>query len=144
MGIVDNYENIRNISVLIVGVGGVGSVAAEMLTRCGVGKLLLFDYDKVELANMNRLFFRPDQAGMSKVDASKATLVDINPDVQFECYNYNITTVDNYAHFKNRISCGCKCFSSFSLLNICLVLCLCVCVSVCLCVCVSVFLSLCL
>jgi hypothetical protein len=33
-----------------------------MLTRCGVGKLLLFDYDKVELANMNRLFFRPDQA----------------------------------------------------------------------------------
>jgi ubiquitin-like modifier-activating enzyme 5 len=34
--------------------GGVGSVAAEMLTRCGVGKLLLFDYDKVEIANMNR------------------------------------------------------------------------------------------
>lgn len=30
------------------------SVAAEMLTRCGIGKLLLFDYDTVELANMNR------------------------------------------------------------------------------------------
>jgi len=38
-----------------------GSVAAEMLTRCGIGKLILFDYDKVELANMNRLFFKPDQ-----------------------------------------------------------------------------------
>lgn len=38
-----------------------GSVAAEMLTRCGIGRLLLYDYDKVELANMNRLFFRPDQ-----------------------------------------------------------------------------------
>ena len=38
----------------VVGIGGVGSVAAEMLTRCGIGKLLLFDYDKVELANMNR------------------------------------------------------------------------------------------
>lgn len=38
----------------IIGLGGVGSVAAEMLTRCGIGKLLLFDYDKVELANMNR------------------------------------------------------------------------------------------
>lgn len=37
------------------------SVAAEMLTRCGVGKLLLFDYDKVELANMNRLFYQPHQ-----------------------------------------------------------------------------------
>jgi ubiquitin-like modifier-activating enzyme 5 len=32
-----------------------------MLTRCGIGRLLLYDYDKVELANMNRLFFRPDQ-----------------------------------------------------------------------------------
>ena len=38
--------------------GGVGSVTAEMLTRCGIGKLILFDYDKVELANMNRLFFQ--------------------------------------------------------------------------------------
>ena len=47
MGIVDNYERIRDFSVVIVGVGGVGSVAAEMLTRCGIGKLLLFDYDKV-------------------------------------------------------------------------------------------------
>jgi ubiquitin-like modifier-activating enzyme 5 len=40
--------------------GGVGSVAAEMLTRCGIGRLLLYDYDTVELANMNRLFFRPE------------------------------------------------------------------------------------
>lgn len=50
--------------------GGVGSVAAEMLTRCGVGRLLLFDYDSVELANMNRLFFRPEQCGMTKTDAA--------------------------------------------------------------------------
>lgn len=56
-----NYETIREYAVAIVGLGGVGSVAAEMLTRCGIGKLLLFDYDKVELANMNRLFFTPDQ-----------------------------------------------------------------------------------
>lgn len=42
------------------GMGGVGSVAAEMLTRCGIGRLLLYDYDTVELANMNRLFFRPE------------------------------------------------------------------------------------
>ena len=47
------------------GIGGVGSVAAEMLTRCGIGRLLLYDYDKVELANMNRLFFRPEQVTIS-------------------------------------------------------------------------------
>ena len=37
---------------------------------------------QVELANMNRLFFRPDQAGMTKTDAAAATLHDINPDVE--------------------------------------------------------------
>lgn len=39
MGIVNNYEDIRQKTVAIVGVGGVGSVAAEMLTRCGIGKV---------------------------------------------------------------------------------------------------------
>ena len=49
-------------------------VTAEMLTRCGIGKLILFDYDKVEMANMNRLFFQPHQSGQSKVDAAVQTL----------------------------------------------------------------------
>ncbi|XP_072047406.1 ubiquitin-like modifier-activating enzyme 5 [Amphiura filiformis] len=106
MGIVDNYERIRDFTIAVVGVGGVGSVTAEMLTRCGIGKLLLFDYDKVELANMNRLFFQPHQAGMSKVEAAERTLREINPDVKFETHNYNITTVDNFQHFMDRISKG--------------------------------------
>ncbi|RMC05287.1 hypothetical protein DUI87_18474 [Hirundo rustica rustica] len=106
MGIVKDYEKIRTFTVAVVGVGGVGSVTAEMLTRCGIGKLLLFDYDKVELANMNRLFFQPHQAGLSKVQAAEHTLRDINPDVQFEVHNYNITTLDNFEHFMDRISNG--------------------------------------
>lgn len=106
MGIVSDYEKIRTYAVAIVGVGGVGSVTAEMLTRCGIGKLLLFDYDKVELANMNRLFFQPYQAGLSKVHAAEHTLRNINPDVLFEVHNYNITTVEHFEHFMNRISNG--------------------------------------
>ncbi|KAL4217529.1 Ubiquitin-like modifier-activating enzyme 5 [Mactra antiquata] len=106
MGIVDNYEKIRDYTVAVVGVGGVGSVTAEMLTRCGIGKLLLFDYDKVELANMNRLFYQPHQAGLSKVEAAERTLKEINPDVIFETYNYNITTMDNFNHFMKRITEG--------------------------------------
>ncbi|XP_023275810.1 ubiquitin-like modifier-activating enzyme 5 [Seriola lalandi dorsalis] len=106
MGIVDDYEKIRTYTVAVVGVGGVGSVTAEMLTRCGIGKLLLFDYDKVELANMNRLFFQPHQAGLSKVEAAEHTLRNINPDVSFETHNYNITTMDNFTHFMDRISRG--------------------------------------
>ncbi|XP_070784234.1 ubiquitin-like modifier-activating enzyme 5 isoform X1 [Enoplosus armatus] len=106
MGIVDDYEKIRTFTVAVVGVGGVGSVTAEMLTRCGIGKLLLFDYDKVELANMNRLFFQPHQAGLSKVEAAEHTLRSINPDVSFETHNYNITTMENFTHFMERISHG--------------------------------------
>ncbi|KAH8325321.1 hypothetical protein KR067_009197 [Drosophila pandora] len=99
MNIVKEYERIRDKAVAVVGVGGVGSVTADMLTRCGIGKLILFDYDKVELANMNRLFFTPDQAGLSKVEAAARTLNFINPDVQIETHNYNITTVDNFDRF---------------------------------------------
>merc|ERR1719228_1426057 len=106
MGIVENYEKIRDYTVAVVGVGGVGSVTAEMLTRCGIGKLILFDYDKVELANMNRLFFQPHQAGLSKVAAAAKTLEGINPDVVFETHNYNITTVENFDHFMSRIKEG--------------------------------------
>ena len=106
MGIVDNYENIRNFTVAVVGVGGVGSVTAEMLTRCGIGKLILFDYDKVEMANMNRLFYQPHQSGQSKVEAAKFTLQHINPDVEIDAYNYNITTVDNFDSFMNTLSTG--------------------------------------
>lgn len=76
-----------------------------MLTRCGIGKLILYDYDKVELANMNRypfllmrnnpnfskrLFFTPQQVGLSKVEAAKETLQFINPELTIEVYNLNI------------------------------------------------------
>ena len=75
-------------------------VTSELVLR---RQLLLFDYDKVELANMNRLFYQPHQAGLSKVEAAARTLVSINPDVAIECHNYNITTVDNFDHFMGRI-----------------------------------------
>ncbi|KAK9108487.1 hypothetical protein Syun_024498 [Stephania yunnanensis] len=84
MGIVENYERIREFSVAIVGIGGVGSVAAEMLTRCGIGRLLLYDYDTV---------------GMTKTDAAVQTLADINPDVVLESYTLNITTVEGFETF---------------------------------------------
>ena len=103
MGVVENYADIRNHTVLIIGVGGIGSVAAEMLTRCGIGRLILYDYDKVELANMNRLFFRPEHAGLTKVEASKTTLFDINPDVEIQSMSQNICSLDNYSGFLEKI-----------------------------------------
>ena len=77
-----------------------------MLTRCGIGKLILFDYDKVEMANMNRLFFQPHQSGQSKVAAAAQTLENINPDVVIETHNYNITLVENFDHFLGQMTNG--------------------------------------
>ena len=93
-------------TLIIVGVGGVGSVAAEMLTRCGIGKLILYDYDKVELANMNRLFYRPEHSGLMKVEAAKETLLQINPDVVIEAFSYNITSNEYYGKFLEKIKTG--------------------------------------
>ncbi|KAA6373514.1 MAG: putative ubiquitin-activating enzyme 5 [Streblomastix strix] len=100
MGIVKNYEEIRTKTVAVVGVGGIGSVTSEMLTRCGIGKLVIFDYDTVEKANMNRLFFTPDQVKMTKTDAAAQTLRKINPDVIISPYCFDITTTKNYETFK--------------------------------------------
>lgn len=106
MGIVSDYTQIRNYSAIIVGIGGVGSVTAEMLVRCGIGKLILFDYDKIEQANMNRLFYTPEQIGMTKVEAAKQTLSKINKDVIIEVYSYNITSNEHYDSFLERIEHG--------------------------------------
>ena len=54
---------------------------------------------------MNRLFFRPEQSGLTKTDAAAQTLSGINPDVQLESYTMNITTIDGYEAFKSSI-CG--------------------------------------
>lgn len=103
MGVVENYADIRQKSVSIIGIGGIGSVAAEMLTRCGIGKLILYDYDTVELANMNRLFFRPEHTGLSKVAAAQKTLQEINPDVEIVPISANICSASNYDEFLNTI-----------------------------------------
>ncbi|CCW67787.1 unnamed protein product [Phytomonas sp. Hart1] len=106
MGVVEDYEAIRSKAVAIIGAGGVGSVVAEMLTRCGIGKILLFDYDTVELANMNRLFYRPEQQGMKKVAAAKTTLEEINPDTSVVPYAFNITHNDHWEDFVKALTEG--------------------------------------
>ena len=100
LNVVPDYGRIRDKTAIIVGIGGVGSVAAEMLTRCGVGRLILIDYDTVEMANMNRMFFTPDQVGMYKVEAAKATLEKISlGNTTVLPINGNICMIDSYNRF---------------------------------------------
>lgn len=66
----------------IVGCGSVGSTIAENIARCGVTKMTLWDFDKVEPHNISNQMFRQQDVGKLKVDALKDILMDINPDIK--------------------------------------------------------------
>lgn len=76
-------EKLKNTSVLVVGLGGVGAYAAEMLCRAGVGKLTLVDGDVVSESNKNRqLLALCSTMGRNKTDVLKERLLDINPNAE--------------------------------------------------------------
>ncbi len=76
------FEKLRNTRVGIVGLGGVGSYAAEALVRAGVGHLLIVDFDVVNLTNLNRqLLALHETIGRAKVDVLRERLLSINPDL---------------------------------------------------------------
>jgi len=74
-------ERLRNASVAVFGVGGVGSFAAEALARCGVGRLILIDNDVICDTNINRqIHALGSTIGMSKAEVMKNRILDINSD----------------------------------------------------------------
>lgn len=79
----EKSERLRQAHVLVVGVGGVGAYAAEMLCRAGVGRLTLVDADTVQPTNINRqLLALHSTLGQPKVEVLAARFRDINPEVE--------------------------------------------------------------
>jgi tRNA A37 threonylcarbamoyladenosine dehydratase len=79
----DKMQRIRNAHVLVVGVGGVGAYAAEMLCRAGVGELTIVDADTVNVTNINRqLPATHSTIGRLKTEILAQRLRDINPDIR--------------------------------------------------------------
>ena len=85
-----NWEELRSYHVGIVGIGGLGCVSSEMATRCGVGKLTLFDFDTVEFVNLNRSMYKPEHVGQPKVEVAYKILKNINPDVDIFYFKNDI------------------------------------------------------
>ncbi|MCQ2118022.1 MAG: tRNA threonylcarbamoyladenosine dehydratase [Bacteroidales bacterium] len=76
-------EKLRGAFVAVIGLGGVGAYAAEMLVRAGVGRLLLLDSDRVSVSNKNRQLLALDSTvGLKKCDVMAARAHDINPQVE--------------------------------------------------------------
>jgi molybdopterin/thiamine biosynthesis adenylyltransferase len=82
---VHGQQILRDSSALIVGVGGLGSVAAQYLAGAGIGRLVVADRDVVELTNLQRqILYRQGDVGRSKPDAAIAQLAALNPQVKLE------------------------------------------------------------
>lgn len=92
-------QHIASVSVIIFGVGGVGSWCAESLVRSGVRHLTIVDSDTVCITNVNRqLMATTSTVGQVKVDVMKRRLLDINPEAEIEaiCGVYSEETADQY------------------------------------------------
>lgn len=95
----EGLELLKNSSVAILGVGGVGSFAVEALARSGVGRLILVDKDDVDITNINRqIHALLSTIGQPKVDLMKERIKDINPECEVIALKM-FYTEDTYEEF---------------------------------------------
>ncbi len=79
----EKLHKLVNSNVLVVGLGGVGGIAAEMIARAGVGRMTIVDADTVDPTNRNRQIpALQSTEGLMKTDVLKERLLDINPDLE--------------------------------------------------------------
>ena len=95
----EKLDKLKNSSVAIFGVGGVGGYTAEALIRSGVGSITVFDNDTVALSNINRqIISSVNVVGKDKVEVMKERLLSINPDANVKAIKafYLPENADNY------------------------------------------------
>lgn len=86
----EKLERLKNASVLVVGLGGVGAYAAEMICRAGVGTMTIVDGDNVHTSNRNRqMTALRSTEGMPKAEVMGRRILDINPEI-------NLTVIQEY------------------------------------------------
>lgn len=93
----DKLENLRDLKVLVLGVGGVGGALSLALARLGINKISLVDYDKVDITNINRqVMAYHSTIGELKVEVLKKMILDINSNCLVKTYPifYNSETKD--------------------------------------------------
>lgn len=87
----DLQQKFTNSTVAICGLGGLGSNIAVSLARAGIGKLILVDFDKVDISNLHRQQYKADQIGRFKTEALAENLREIAPYIQVETHAVAVT-----------------------------------------------------
>ncbi len=94
----EKLRMLRDARVLVVGLGGVGAYAAEMIARAGVGRMTIADADTVSPSNINRqLIALHSTVGRSKTELMAERLLDINPDLELRAVDRFIKDDETYA-----------------------------------------------
>lgn len=78
-------------SIAVCGLGGLGSSIAIALARAGVGKLILIDFDKVDITNLHRQQYKIEQIGKYKTEALRENLAEINPYLHIETHTVRLS-----------------------------------------------------
>jgi tRNA A37 threonylcarbamoyladenosine dehydratase len=111
----DKINELKNKTVLIVGVGGVGGYVTESMVRAGIGHLILVDFDTVDITNINRqLVALHSNIGKKKVDAYKERILDINPDCIVDTYDIFYNEENKDIIFKDKIDYVIDCCDSLN------------------------------
>ncbi len=84
-------DKLSSATVAICGLGGLGSNIAVSLTRAGIGKLILIDFDCVDITNLHRQQYKSDQIGMNKTEALSKNLKEISPYIDTQIHTVKIT-----------------------------------------------------
>ena len=84
-------KSFESATVAICGLGGLGSNIAFSLARAGIGKLILIDFDSVDITNLHRQQYKANQIGTSKTDALKENLLEIAPYVTIGTHSVRIS-----------------------------------------------------
>lgn len=87
----DIQKKFTSATVAICGLGGLGSNIATALARAGVGKLILIDFDKVDISNLHRQQYKANQIGVNKTEALAHNLYEIAPYISVETHCIRIT-----------------------------------------------------
>ncbi len=102
-------KNFESATVAVCGLGGLGSNIAFALARAGIGKLILIDFDSIDITNLHRQQYKANQIGMSKTQALKENLLEIAPYVAIETHKVRISE-NNAAEFLEKADIICEAF----------------------------------
>lgn len=102
-------NNFNSATVAVCGLGGLGSNIAFSLARAGIGKLILIDFDSVDITNLHRQQYKANQIGMSKTQALKENLLEIAPYAAIETHKVRISE-NNAAEFLEKADIICEAF----------------------------------